>query len=179
MSTHSAGVPYEYAVAEAKTPKRTLRKVGLIAFYFVFVVGIALLAMQFPYIIPLFALTPLILWILWFLTWRYTRIEYEYSFFAGAIRIVRVLNNRHRKTLLELPIKSLVAVFPYREEAYARADAFAPQRLIMAASSMDAEHLYALLAEDEDGKKLLAWVELDDRAVKLIKYHNIACMSKS
>ncbi len=178
MGTHSAGIPYEYAVTEAKSAKLTLRRAGLLAFYALFVLGLVLLVVIFPYILPALALTPLALWILWFLTWRYTRVEYEYSFFAGNLKIVRVLDNRHRRVLLDAPIKSLIAVHPWREETYARADAFAPQKLIMAASSMHAENLYALLVTPEGGKKTLIWVELNDRAVKLIKYHNIACMSR-
>ncbi len=173
----SGGVPYEYTVAEAKGKSLTLRRVGLICLYIFFGVGILLLATGVRLIVPLLALAPLLIWILVFLTWKYTQVEYEYSFFAGKLTVCRLLGGRSRRVLADVNIKELSAIFPYENEYIDRAERFGADKTLFAASSTEAERLYIALWKDELGKRQMLLFEPDEKALKILRYYNISALT--
>ena len=109
----SSGAPFEYTVAEAKNKALKTKKTLLIAGYILYVLVVfAILSSINPYLI---ALVPISLWVIVWLTWRYTQVEYEYSFFSGALTVNRILGNRWRKKLMEVRIQNFSTVFPFEE----------------------------------------------------------------
>ena len=148
-----AGIPFEYTVAEQQNKGLTLRRIALIAVYILWSAAcilIGLLASQLLISIALLACT---LWPIISFSWRYTKIEYEYSFFGGVLTVSRILGGKSRRVLCEVSLKNLAAVYPCEEEYIARAEQFGAGKTIMAASSVDAENLCVALWTDESDTK--------------------------
>lgn len=47
------------------------------------------------------------------ITWKYTKVEYEYSFIAGTFTFSRIYGSRKRKAVFEADLKTLVSAIPY------------------------------------------------------------------
>lgn len=173
----SAGVPYEYTVAQKKTAALIAKRVSLILFYILWTVGLLLLGFSFGLIVPLLALVPLSVWVWVFLTWRLTQVEYEYSFFAGKLTVARILGGRSRRVLCEIKLRDLISVRPCSEDAIARAESSQTKKPILAASSTDAPDLYvALWAEDDERRAL--YFEPTEKALKFIRIYNMSATSR-
>ena len=173
------GAPYEYSVGEAKNQKLVLKKALFLALYVLYGATILIVGVIVKLILPILCFIPLSIWIIVFLTWRYTQLEYEYSYFSGNLTVSRVLGNRTRKKLCEIHLRDLTAVFPHTEETAARADAFKAEQTIFAASDANAENLYVALWNDKDsGKRMMLLFEPDEKSIKIIKYYNMAAIAK-
>ena len=73
----SGGVPYEFTVAEKKTPLLTLKKAALIVGYVLWAAVLFLVGSATKIFVPFLALVPISLWVLVYFTWRYTQVRYE------------------------------------------------------------------------------------------------------
>ena len=167
-----SGIPFEYAIAEQQNKGLTLRRIALIAVYVLWSVVcilIGLLASQLLISVALLACT---LWPIISFSWRYTKIEYEYSFFGGVLTVSRILGGKSRRVLCEVDIKGLSAVYPCDDEYIARAEQFGASKTIMAASSVDAENLCVALWCDENDAKYALYFEPNERAVRIMKNEN-------
>ena len=172
------GAPYEYAVAQAKNKKLKMKKIGMVALYVLWG-AVALIGGASTNILPILCFIPLTIWILVFLTWKYTQVEYECSFFSGKLTVSKILGEKTRKPITELLLKDLTAVLPCNEESTARIDAFGATECFFAASSPEATGLYAALWVNPDTKKrCVLYFEPNEKALKIIKYYNISALAK-
>ncbi len=174
--TGYGGSPYEYTVAEKKTPAVKAKKIAFIFLYIFWCAGLLLAGAGFKLILPLLALIPISTWILVFLTWRYTQIEYEYSFLSGRLTVSRIMGGRSRRTVTELTIKDLDAVLPYEDEYVDRINAYGAQVTYAAASAPDSPKAYIALWQ-EDGKKKMLCFEPNEKAIKLMRYYNVTAVT--
>ncbi|MBR2020019.1 MAG: hypothetical protein IKA05_06450 [Clostridia bacterium] len=175
---HTSGAPYEYTVAEKKTPLLLFKKITLIALYVLWVAVLLFVGFGFELIVPLLALVPLSLWMLVFFTWRLVQVEYEYSFFAGTLTVSRVLGGRSRRVLAEVPLKSLSEVLPYEDDYVSKIEAFGAERTVFAASDESSDGIYALLWNDEEHGRMALFLELNEKAVKILRYYNASAMAR-
>ena len=177
----SAGnAPYEYIVSEKKTPLLLFKRAALIVFYALWAIGWLLAGVMIKLIVPLLAFIPISLWILVFLTWRYTQVEYEYSFFSGELTASRVLGGRSRRTLCTIKLRDIELLIPCSsDDAAVRIDRFAPQRVLFAASSEDSPTLFAALFKSKDGTPTALYFEPDEKARKIVRYYNATAISSA
>ena len=173
----SSGAPFEYTVAEAKNKALKTKKALFLAGYVLYVLVVfAVLTSINPYLI---ALVPVTLWMVIWLTWRHTQIEYEYSFFSGTLTVNRILGGRARKKMLEMRIQNFSAIFPANEANQSKIEAFAANNTIFAASATNAENLWVALWDDaESGKHCALYFEPNEKAIKILKYYNASAMAK-
>jgi len=172
------GAPFEYAVAEAKTKKLKLKKAGLLCAYVLWG-AIALIGGASTGFLPILCFIPLTIWILVFFTWKYTQIEYEYSFFSGKLTVSKILGGRSRKKMTEVMIRDLSSVLLYTNRNAEQADAYGAKNAYFAASSTEAPDLYIALWEDKETKERnLLCLELNEKAIKIIKYYNMSAIAK-
>ncbi len=168
-----SGMAYEYVVAEKKSAALICKRISLILLYCLWVVVLLILGLKTALIVPLLALVPLTLWIMVFLTWRFTQIEYELSFFSGQLTVSRIYGGRTRKLLVKVTIRELSGVYPCDDESCVqRINAFGHEKEITAAGNFNSPDLYAALWKDEDGKKYLLWFEATEKALKVIRFYN-------
>ena len=173
----SSGAPFEYAVAEAKNKALKLRKTLLILGYIVYVVVFFAIFVSINIFMCAFVLISSIA-VVW-LTWRFTQIEYEYSFFAGELTVNRILGNRTRKKMMEIRIQSFSTILPANETNQSKIEAFEAETTILAASAADAENLWVALWNDaESGKRCALYFEPNEKAIKILKYYNASAMAK-
>ncbi len=178
-SGFGSGAPYEYVVSEKRAPAVIAKKVTLVLLYVLWAASCLIVGAWIKLILPLLAFIPISIWILVFLTWRYTQVEYEYSFFSGNLTVSRILGGRSRKRLFSLTLKELEAVYPNTEDYAERIAALEVDRTLFALSHPDAtEGVWAALWQDEKKKKTLAWLELNEKAIKQIRFYNATAIRK-
>ena len=169
----SAGIPYEYTVSEQKNLRLTFKRISLIALYALWAVGLLLIGARVKLILPLLALIPVTTWMLVFFTWRFTQVEYEYSFFSGEMTVCRVLGGRSRKQLAAIKIRDLAAVHVCADEASVdKIDAFNAEHVVFAASSTESPSLCAALWNDEETGTFALYFDCNEKAAKIIRYYN-------
>lgn len=172
-----SGTPYEFVVAQKSTPALKMKKVTFIALYVFYVIAFLLIGAMTKLILPLLAFIPITVWILVWLTWKYTSIEYEYSVFAGKITVSRIYGGKKRKQIAEVLIKNCDHVLPLDEDHLAAIQSFDAQKTVMAASCEDSPNAYAVLWKDEQTKNCL-FFEPDAKILKMIKYYNAPALSE-
>ncbi len=175
----SSGAPFEYTVAEANNKALKTKKLLFVVGYVAYGAIILGLGASTKLLLPLMCFIPLSLWIIVWLTWRFTQVEYEYSFFSGTLTVNRILGNRTRKKLTEVRIQNLSAVFPATELNQSKVEAFGAQNTIFAVSEATAEGIWIALWEDaESGKRMALYFEPNEKSIKILKYYNASAMAK-
>lgn len=171
---------YEYTVAQKIEGKWKLARAGLITGYVLYVVILLFVGIFTRIIVPLLALIPVTLWMIVFCTWRYVKVEYEYSITSGIFTLSNVYGNRSRKKMLEIPIKDMTVVAPYNNEfpdqiadADEKIQRFAPEVEHKAVSSFDSPDVYyALYSDKNTGERGIIWFEATEKALKIFKFYN-------
>ncbi len=171
---------YEYTVAQKIEGKWKLARAGLITGYVLYVVILLFVGIFTRIIVPLLALIPVTLWMIVFCTWRYVKVEYEYSITSGIFTLSNVYGNRSRKKMLEIPIKDMTVVAPYNSEfpdqiadADEKIQRFAPEVEHKAVSSFDSPDVYyALYSDKNTGERGIIWFEATEKALKIFKFYN-------
>lgn len=172
------GVPYECVVRQERTARLIALRVALVVFYVLWTLGNVAVVLLYKNLFGLIAIVlPLSLWLLIFLTWRRTSVEYEYSIFGGTLTVCRILGGKSRKELVTLSIRELSLVIPYDDDHFQPITNFDAKKKIFAVSSLDAPELYVLLWK-EDGEKKFLCIEPDEKVIKLLRYHNASAFRK-
>lgn len=174
IGSGSSSFPYEYVVKKKETVGLRLIRILLCVAYALWTLGNVAVILLFKALLVLMVLVWISgLWLMIFLTWRRTHVEYEFSFFGGEMTVCRILGSKTRKQLACLPIRELSAVFPYDDEHLPLIDRFMPQKKIFAVSSLDdAEELYVLLWKGENDVKYMLCMEATEKALKSIRQYN-------
>lgn len=160
---------YEYSVAQKIEGKWILKKIGMIFLYIFFVIFWFVFGFVTK-LFPVMALIPLTLWILVFITWRYIKVEYEYSIISGNFTLSNIYGNRSRKKVVEFKIKdcSLIAPLDNSED---KISSYSPKRVYSGLSSINADDAYVALV-DIDGKKTAVYFEATEKALKICQFYN-------
>ena len=149
-----------------------IKRITLVFIYIAFVIAALLLGFLTRISVPLLAFIPIALWLLIFITWRYTDVDYEYSMTSGYLSFSRIYGSRSRKQVFEAHIKSMALIAPYNDDYYDRVRSYAPEVEYYALSEKNATNAYFALFENKDGKKAIFIFEADDRALTIFKYYN-------
>ena len=173
----SNGAPFEHTVSERKTPILVLKKITLVVIYCLWAAGWFSVGIMVKLIVPFLALIPISLWVIVFFTWRFTQVEYEYSYFTGVLTVTKILGSRSRKELAKVTIREISAIYPCNETYAARIDAFGEEKTVFAASSEQSPDLYAALWTDENGVKHALYFEPNEKALRILKYYNVTALS--
>ena len=165
--------PYEYVIKKKETVVLRLIRALLCVAYALWTLGNAAVVLLFKELLVLMVLVWISgLWLMIFLTWRRTKVEYEFSFFGGELTVCRILGSKTRKQLASLSLRELSAVFTYDDEHLPLIDRFMPQKKILAVSSLDAEELYVLLWKGENDVKYMLCMETTEKALRSIRQYN-------
>lgn len=164
---------FEYVDVKKKNRKIIMHKILLVMLYVFYVTTFLLVGTFTRLIAPLLAFIPLTLWILVFLTWKYTNIEYEYSITSGELTFSKIYGSRKRKFKMKVMIKQFELVMKYESgEAEDRLLMYEPQKEYIAVSSLDDEGVYYALFREDDGTHCVFYFKANDEALKIIKFYN-------
>ncbi len=121
-----------------------------------------LVIIKFPAMVTF---VPILIWILFYFTWYFVKIEYEYRIEKGVLSARRIYGERYCKTLCSVPVASLEAFSPLSEAGISDIPA---KRQIWCCSSVHAPALYASRFE-KDGEVFVLIVELSDQAKRVLR----------
>ena len=120
---------YEHAVSQKIEGRWLAARIGLVFFYVCVALSMLLIGIGTGYLAPLIALTPLLIWILVFVTWRFVAVDYEYSITSGVLTFARIYGNRSRHTVLEIELRQASRIAPLDNGVWtAHADKWCPER---------------------------------------------------
>ncbi|MBQ8004972.1 MAG: hypothetical protein IJ303_01505 [Clostridia bacterium] len=160
---------YEYVVSQKIEGKWKLKKLGMLLLYFLFIVGWFIFGF-WSKMFPLLALMPITLWMLVFFTWRYVKVEYEYSMVSGEVTFSNIYGGRSRKQTISFRIKDCRLIAPLATHEHKIKD-YAPEKIFSAVSSSKAADVYFAVFE-KDEKLYAVYFEATAKALKIFKYYN-------
>ena len=158
----SNGSAYEYTVAKEGRARST-RKLALLLLYVAWIVIFFSVGMLTRILLPLLCFIPLSLWILVFLTWRFTKEEVKLGFFSGSLTVTRLFDGKNPKVLLETKLKDITAFGKHNDEA---PESFEKKTVILALKDGFDENTY--IAETESA---VLFFEANEKALKIIEYY--------
>ncbi len=163
---------YEYVVKKKVEGKYALKRVLIILAYIVICIAEFVLCLA-SHIYQLFALAPVSLWIIYYFTWPYFSVEYEYALSEGHITFSRIYDGRKRKEVFSERISRLDTVAPYKSENDEVILSYAPTVEYIAFSSEKTPvDPYFALFTDEKGRKCVFFFEATNRSLRALKYYN-------
>lgn len=149
--------------------KQTGLKAALIAAYAVIASFWFVIAIRVGLHPAMILLAPLSVVIAVLLTWKYTNVEYEYSFMAGTLTFSKIYGKSRRKTVIELDIRKLNAVFPYNERTEQRIN---DGKLVSGIPSSYSTNPCVCAFEDENEEKVYFLMDCDEQSAKIFKFFN-------
>lgn len=160
-----------YAVDRQPEGKFGLLRVGLVALYIAFAV-LGFLIVYAIGIIPVYAICPLLLYILWLATWRYTQVTYEYTVEIGDIVFTRSYGGRKKVELLRIHVREAIAIHPAEDEVGAGYATVYDFR-----STVKSPDAYCIVFCNDKDERCLVYFEATRKAIKLLSLYNSAAVS--
>lgn len=160
---------YEYVVSQKTEGKWRLKKIGMLLLYVAFIVAWFVFGFV-SHLFPLLALMPVTLWMLVFFTWRYVKVEYEYSMTSGDVTVSNIYGGRSRKKVVEFRLKDCSLIAPLATHDFKARD-YEPEITYTALSSEKAQDVYFALFE-KDGKRCILYFEATAKALKICRFYN-------
>ena len=152
--------------------KWRLYRILLIILYALFAIGYFSFCVAIKFY-PIAAFTPLFTWIVVFLTWRYVSVTYRYEIISGDMIFTKILSDRYKKKMFRHKIKEMERIAPYHDRMeQSRIEAYAPEKTVFAASSMESPDLYYALFADEKGKRTVLYFEATRKSLQLLSFYN-------
>ncbi len=167
--------PYEYVVAQKSEGKWRTRRIFLIMLYIIYPILALVVGFLTRLGVPMLCFIPLSEWMLIFFTWRYVKIEYEYSVVSGVLTFSVIYGGRSRREKLSFPLRSatLIAPLGYRMHED-KLELFDPEITYSAIGSSDSPDKYFAIFTNDDGKKCAFYFEATERMVKICRFYNAA-----
>lgn len=171
----------EHSVKQKTEGKLIVKRALLVALYVFIPLLFTFIGLAQKNFLPYLAVALLIDLPTVLVTWRRTRIEYEYSMTGGLLVFSIVYGGSARKTVFEQDLRSIAAAFPYgSEEGRKRLGEYAPEVQHFALATQSEEEnaekeIWCCLFESDEGKRTAFYFELTDTAYRFLRlYANAA-----
>lgn len=161
---------FEYAV-EAKAEGKLLRnRILLIIGYVVYAITFMILVFASK-LLPLGAFVVVTTAIIFYLTWRYVDLEYEYTIVKGEMTFSKIFGRKTRRDFLKVRIQDMSCFAPYTDRYKALADA--ADKKYYAVSSMSSPDVYVgIFKEPKTNETSAVFFEATSACVRLAKFYN-------
>ena len=159
----SNGAPFKYTI-EKQGKSRTRRRILLILAYAVWVILFFVIGVIVKLILPLLCFIPLSVWLISWLTWRFTHEEISITLFSGTMTVTRLFDGKMPQKLAEVKIKDIDCFEKYSAD---KMEIYNEKNIIDATTNGNYEEAY-----------IAAWgetavvMEVNEKALKIIKYYN-------
>ena len=161
---------YEYAAEQKSEGKWKLIRILVLSAYILFVAAF-FLVLYIIRLIPLFAITPIIVWMISFFTWKYTKPDYRYFIEKGRFSFYVYYGKKTKRKKTEFMISSAEAIAPEADLAE-KIREFHPSNVYSAVPSVKSTDVYAALYTDAKGKKCVTYFVATEKALKLMRFYN-------
>lgn len=166
-----ADIQYYERVLKKKEPRG---KLLMLALYLVILSVWFVVAIRYALNAAIILLIPLSILIAVLLTWKYTCVEYEYSFAAGTFTFSKIYGKSKRKTVFSADIKSLVLAKPYDP---ARDTNLEYSAFIGAIPSREAQNP-CICIFDVDEKRTCVLLDCDELSAKILRFFNASAVDR-
>ena len=170
---------YERVLKRRAEGKWLLGKLLMIFLYLVILSVWFVVAVRFGLNPAMLLLAPLSVVIAVLLTWKYTCVEYEYSFMAGTLTFSKIYGKSRRKVFLEADIKSMISVFPYNDSTASKTAPDDGDVLIDGIPSKASQNPCVCFFESDNGKKTYFLFDCDEQTAKIFNFFNAAATERS
>ena len=160
---------YEYSAEQKIEGKWLFLRLFFIFFYIAFATAY-FIVIYVTRIFTLGALIPIAVWVLIFLTWRYTSPDYKYEISSGTLRFFVTYKKKSREKL-KIKISEAEAIIPIDTEGDKLRD-FSPWKIYTAVPSKNSTDVYAVLFYNEKGKRCAFLFVATEEAVRLLAIYN-------
>lgn len=171
-----ADVQHYERVLKKKKGVLASRLILILIYLFIFSVWFVV-TVRFGLHIAVVVLAPLSIVIAVLLTWKYTKVEYEYSFVAGSFTFSRIYGSKKRKTVFEAELKTLVSVIPYDTVKFSPKDDNGT--LINAVPDGASPNPCVCLFEDGDGKRYHVIIDCDGMTARILRFFKASALDRS
>ncbi len=166
-----ADIQYYERVLKKKEPKG---KALLIALYLVILSIWFIVAVRYTLNAAIILLIPLSILIAVLLTWKYTCIEYEYSFTAGTFTFSKIYGKSNRKTVFSAELTALETVKPYSAD---KAITEEYSKFINAVPGQSAQNPCSCIFNIDD-KKICVLIDCDETSSKILKFFKASAVDR-
>ncbi len=169
-----ADIQYYERVFKKKSTTTVKARVAMLAAYALLLSVWLIIVVRVGLSASLLMLIPLSVLTVVLLTWKYTSVEYEYSFAAGVLTFSKIYSGSKRKCVFEADLRQLVSASPASDSALARVGV-SPTDALPEADSDSA----CLLVFEENGKQSSILLDCDDMTVKILRFFKPSAVDNS
>ena len=121
FTEENAGANYaEFAIARKPDAKIKTQRLLFILLYVAFAFAYCFVFLVLVKMGPVIAILPLFLLIMWFFTWKLTKIEYMYIVTQGHLHIYRYNGYNNAKEVLNVKVSETEGIYPVADSDYTK-----------------------------------------------------------
>ncbi|MBQ8496148.1 MAG: hypothetical protein IJ489_01670 [Clostridia bacterium] len=121
FTEENAGANYaEFAIARKPDSKIKTQRLLFILLYAAFAIAYCFVFLVLTKLPMVIAIMPLFVLIMWFFTWKLTKIEYMYIVTQGHLHIYRYNGYNNAKEVLKVKVSETEGIYPVSDEEYAK-----------------------------------------------------------
>ena len=170
---------YERILKRKNEGEQLLSKILMIFIYLVIISVFFVVAVRYGLSPALIVLLPLVLLSAVLLTWKYTSVEFEYSFVAGTFTFSKIYGKRRRRTVLEADIKKMISVSAYNEQKQASLGKEGAGTIINGIPNKLSQNPCVCVFEADKNEKIYFLFECDELSARIFKFFNSAATDRS
>ena len=162
---------YERVFNKKHAPKALI--IVLIILYCLMVCGWFVLALLSSMNLALALLVPAAVLIIAIIIWKYTQVEYEYSFTAGVFTFSKIYGKSSRKTVFEEELRNLTRVVSYEKAEVPNGD-----KLIRTTPTLDCDNPCVCCFRIDD-RDIYVIIDCDELTAKIIRHFKPSALDRS
>ena len=162
---------YERVFKKKRAPRALI--ITLIILYCVMVCGWIVLALLSAMNLALALLVPAAIFLVAFIVWKYSEVEYEYSFTAGIFTFSKIFGQSSRKTVFEEELCNLTRVVSYEKAEVPKGD-----KLISATTTLECGNPCVCCFKIDDND-IYVIIDCDELTAKIIRHYRPSALDRS
>lgn len=154
----------------------TVRILWILAYIFILSLWIVISA-KVGFSIAIIPLAVLSVVIAVLMTWKYTKIEYEYSFIAGTFTFSKIYGSKKRKAVFEADLKTLISAIPYSDGS--KIPSKGEYTIINAIPDGSSQNPCVCLFEDSNSKKHCIIIDCDQMTLRIMRFFKVSAIDRN
>ena len=170
FNEETAGSNYgEFTIARKPDGKIKMQRLLFILMYAIFAAAYIFVFTVLTKMVPLVAILPLLLLIMWFFTWKLTKIEYTYVVYQGKMHVYKNNGFNKAKEIFSAKLSENEGIYPVSDEDYAK-NADACEAVIDYSISKNSDDRYFAIF-NVDGKKTAVYFTAATKLLTALRYY--------
>ena len=170
FNEETAGSNYaEFTIARKPDGKIKMQRMLFIILYAIVAVAYIFVFTVLTKMIPLVAILPLIILIMWFFTWKLTKIEYTYVVYQGLLHVYKNNGYNKAKEVFTAKFSETEGVYPVSDEDYTKYADACEAALDYSIGNNTEDRYFAIFAVN--GKKTAVYFTAATKLLTAMRYY--------